>query len=118
MAGAAGSYCATFHLANPTTTSSLKDKRWAHFGTDEDNAERVEPLLAGAIGLVCPAYESGQIFKKGANGAGKRRFNPKISGPFWWILGLKCVLIDMWGNDHNEMMFFYYQTIRSCTLLC
>jgi hypothetical protein len=34
---------------------------------------------------------------------------PKISGPFWWILGLKYVLIDMWANDKNEMMFFYYQ---------
>jgi hypothetical protein len=30
---------------------------------------------------------------------------PKISEPFWWILGLKYVLIDMWGNDQNEMMF-------------
>jgi hypothetical protein len=29
----------------------------------------------------------------------------KISGPFWWILGLKCVFIDIWGNDKNEMMF-------------
>jgi hypothetical protein len=34
---------------------------------------------------------------------------PKISGPFWWILGLKYVSIDMWGNDQNEMMFFYSQ---------
>jgi hypothetical protein len=34
---------------------------------------------------------------------------PKISGPFCWILGLKYVLIDMWGNDQNEMMFFYFQ---------
>jgi hypothetical protein len=34
---------------------------------------------------------------------------PKISGPFWWILGLNYVLIDMWGNDQNEMMFFYFQ---------
>jgi hypothetical protein len=34
---------------------------------------------------------------------------PKISGPFWWILGLKYVLIDMWANDQNEMMIFYFQ---------
>jgi hypothetical protein len=34
---------------------------------------------------------------------------PKISGPFWWILGLKYVLIDMWANDQNEMLFFYFQ---------
>jgi hypothetical protein len=33
----------------------------------------------------------------------------KISWPFWWILGLKYVLIDMWANDQNEMMFFYLQ---------
>jgi hypothetical protein len=44
--------------------------------------------------------------------------NPKISGPFWWILGLKYVLIDMWANDQNEMMFFLLPTVRSCTLLC
>jgi hypothetical protein len=37
------------------------------------------------------------------------KLNPKISRPFWWILGLKYVLIDMWGNDKNEMMFFYFQ---------
>jgi hypothetical protein len=34
---------------------------------------------------------------------------PKISGPFWWILGVKYVLIDMWANDQNEMMLFYFQ---------
>jgi hypothetical protein len=33
----------------------------------------------------------------------------KISRPFWWILGLKNVLIDMWSNDQNEIMFFYFQ---------
>jgi hypothetical protein len=30
---------------------------------------------------------------------------PKISGPFWRILGLKYVLIDMCGNDQNELYF-------------
>jgi hypothetical protein len=35
--------------------------------------------------------------------------NPKISGPFWWILGLKYVLIDMWANFQNAMLFFYFQ---------
>jgi hypothetical protein len=35
---------------------------------------------------------------------------PKISRPFWWILGLKYVLIDMWANDQNEMMFLYFQS--------
>jgi hypothetical protein len=34
---------------------------------------------------------------------------PKISGPFWWILDLKHVRIDMWANDKNEMMFSYFQ---------
>ena len=34
---------------------------------------------------------------------------PKISGPFWWILSLKYVLIVIWGNDQNEMMVFYFQ---------
>jgi hypothetical protein len=34
---------------------------------------------------------------------------PKILGPFQWILGLKYVLIDMWVNYQNEMMFFYFQ---------
>jgi hypothetical protein len=34
---------------------------------------------------------------------------PKTSGPFWWILGLKYVLIDMWGSDQNEMIVFYFQ---------
>jgi hypothetical protein len=34
---------------------------------------------------------------------------PKISGLFWWILGLKYVLIDMLANDQNELMFFYFQ---------
>ena len=59
--------------------------------------------------------EPGQIFPMElVNGT----LTPKISGPFWRILGLKCVVIDMRGNDHNEMMFFYYQTVRSCTLLC
>jgi hypothetical protein len=24
-------------------------------------------------------------------------------------LGLKYVLIDMWANDQNEMMFLYFQ---------
>jgi hypothetical protein len=24
-------------------------------------------------------------------------------------LGLKYVLIDIWANDENEMMFFYFQ---------
>jgi hypothetical protein len=24
-------------------------------------------------------------------------------------LGLKYVLIDMWADDKNEMMFFYFQ---------
>jgi hypothetical protein len=56
MAGAAGSNCTTLHSSNLATTSSLKDKPCAHFGTDEDDAERVEQLLAGAVGLVCLAY--------------------------------------------------------------
>jgi hypothetical protein len=34
---------------------------------------------------------------------------PKISMQFWWILGVKYVLIDMWGNDQNGTMFFYFQ---------
>jgi hypothetical protein len=34
---------------------------------------------------------------------------PKILGLFWEILGLKYVLIDMWANDQNEMVFFYFQ---------
>jgi hypothetical protein len=34
---------------------------------------------------------------------------PKILGPFWWISGLKHVLIDMWANHQNEMMFLYFQ---------
>jgi hypothetical protein len=34
---------------------------------------------------------------------------PKILGPFWSILGLKYVLIDLWGNDKNEMIFLYFQ---------
>jgi hypothetical protein len=34
---------------------------------------------------------------------------PKISGPFWRMLALKYVLIDIWANDQNEMMFFYFQ---------
>jgi hypothetical protein len=34
---------------------------------------------------------------------------PKISGQFLLILDLKYVLIDMWANDHDEMMFFYFQ---------
>jgi hypothetical protein len=34
---------------------------------------------------------------------------PKISGPFWRILGLKYVLIDIWASDQNEMMFLYFQ---------
>jgi hypothetical protein len=39
-------------------------------------------------------------------------FTPKISGPFWWILGMKYVVTDMWGNDKNEMMFFYFQPLH------
>ena len=34
---------------------------------------------------------------------------PKILGSFWWILALKYVLIDMWANDQNGMMFSYFQ---------
>jgi hypothetical protein len=36
----------------------------------------------------------------------------KILGPFWWIWGLKSVLIVMFANDQNEMMVFYLQPLQ------
>jgi hypothetical protein len=56
MAGATGSHYSTLHLANPATTSSLKDKPLAHFGAEEDDAGRAGQSLAGATSLVCPLY--------------------------------------------------------------
>jgi hypothetical protein len=38
----------------------------------------------------------------------RKILTPKISRPFWWILGLKYVHIDMWANDKSETMFFYF----------
>jgi hypothetical protein len=42
----------------------------------------------------------------------RARLTPKIQGPFgeYWAWNmLKHVLIDMWANDQNEMMFSYFQ---------
>jgi hypothetical protein len=55
--------------------------------------------------LVCFVSE----FMLSTHSWGSFCLTPKISGPFWWILALKYVLIDMWAKDQNEMMFLYFQ---------
>ena len=58
----------------------------------------------------CPLVELEDV-RMGVNFQPSKKTSliPKILGPFWQILGLKYVLIDMWANDQNEMMFFYFQ---------
>jgi hypothetical protein len=62
------------------------------------------------VGLVSPSRSSPSTSSMQSHNAHWWwLLTPKISGPFWWILGLKYVLIDMWANDQNEMIFFYFQ---------
>jgi hypothetical protein len=49
----------------------------------------------------------------------RKILTPKISRPFWWMLGLKYVLIDMWANDKkwNDVFSSSYHKILYLTLL-